>query len=69
MIDDFKVFLSDSKGTGFCPSGQRAFCEAHGIDWRDYCKNGVMASKLIEADDSMAARLVEKARENRKQGK
>lgn len=60
-----RVFLRDFKDTGFCVAGQRDFCARHGIDFRDYARNGVPAETLLATGDDMAARMVERARRNR----
>lgn len=63
-----KVYIRDFKGTGYCPAGQKRFCDAHGIDWRDYVRNGVDAQVLLDSGDDMARAMVEIARVNREKG-
>lgn len=44
---------------GFCLASSRAWCEANGIDWRDFTRNGVDAEVLLATGDPLARRLVE----------
>lgn len=46
---------------GFCLTSSRAWCEVNGIDWRDFCRNGVNADVLLATGDPLARRLVEHA--------
>lgn len=46
---------------GFCLASSRAWCEANGLDWRDFCRNGIAADVLLATDDPLARRLVEHA--------
>lgn len=38
--------LEDGVGIGLCCKGQRRFCAANGIDFRDFAKNGIDVSRL-----------------------
>ena len=53
------------KGTqGFCASGMRTWFEANGLDYRDFLRNGIPASKLEAVGDPFAMRAVEFARKD-----
>lgn len=46
----------------YCTRGVEIFCDMHGIDFRDFVRNGVDAQVLIDTGDTMALRVVEAAR-------
>lgn len=45
-----------------CSRGARKFFIRHGLDWSDFLKNGIPASKLEATGDYMALQVVEVAR-------
>lgn len=47
---------------GYCVPGARAWFNAHGLDWRRFVAEGVLASVLEATGDEFAVRLVEHAR-------
>ena len=55
------VTINDVRRAGYCPSGARRWAEMHGIDFRDFLKNGIAASRLLETGEPMAIRAVETA--------
>ena len=48
---------------GFCRGGARQWIEAHGLDWREFVRDGIPASTLEATGDAIAFRVVEWARE------
>ena len=48
---------------GLCARGARRFCARYGIDWVDFVRDGVPASRLLATGDALAAALVEHARQ------
>ena len=51
-----------SKRPGFCRDGARRWARAHGIDWRDFVRNGIAAERLEATGDAFALALVQHAR-------
>lgn len=64
MIDKApdRVYLSDTKGTGYCVDGQRRFFEAHRLDWRLYVREGVTFEELERTGDAIALAMIERAK-------
>ena len=47
---------------GFCLSQSRAWFQRHGLDWRDFVRNGIDAAALEATGDGLALALGEHAR-------
>lgn len=47
-----RLRLEDGIEIGLCWRGQRRFCEAHGIDFRDFAKNGIDVENLTHIEDA-----------------
>lgn len=62
MKDDFIIRMPDLRAIKFCSGGARKFFDLHGLDWQDFLKNGIAASKLTATGDQMALTLVERTR-------
>lgn len=43
-----KITISDVRNAGFCVSGLRDFADEHGLDFRDFVKNGIDSQVLID---------------------
>jgi hypothetical protein len=50
------------KRPGFCRDKAKAWARAHGIDWRDFVRNGIEAERLEATGDGFALALVQWAR-------
>lgn len=59
-VEDLR-YIRGFKGTGYCMRGARLWATSHGIDFRDFIKNGVSASQLLETNDEIAAEFVRDA--------
>lgn len=59
MTEDFIITARNLQAKGFCASGARRWFTAHGLDFNDFLKNGILASELLATGDGMAARAVE----------
>lgn len=60
--------LRNRKGGGFCVRNSRIWAASHGLDFKDFVRNGVAASKLIATGDVLAEELVDVAREELRNG-
>lgn len=47
-----------ARRAGYCLSNCRPFFARHGLDFRDFIRNGIDAEKLLATGDDMAARVV-----------
>lgn len=61
-MDDIIIRMPDLRAAFMCSRGARKFFELHGLDWCDFLKNGIPASKLLATGDQMAKQLVEVTR-------
>lgn len=58
----FRVYMKDIRAARMCSGGTRDFFRRHSLDWSDFLKNGIEASKLYNTGDAMARQVVEVAR-------
>ena len=66
MIVTFRHMLTIpgfSERRGFCRPKAKAWAKRHGIDYRDFVRNGIEAEKLEATGDAFAIALVKWARE------
>lgn len=59
----YRSDLQDDKGR-MCSKGARLWFKRYGLDWVDFCKNGIEAQTLLDTGDTEAIKVV-----NRKYGK
>jgi hypothetical protein len=57
-MEDFIVTSRDMQSRGFCLSGSRRWFHDYGLDFNDFLKNGILASRLLATGDGMAETLV-----------
>lgn len=57
-----KITINDARKAGFCVAGLRDFAEKHNLDLRDFVKNGIEESVLIDLGE---AGIVDRIREVR----
>jgi hypothetical protein len=50
--------LSDGVNLGLCCKGQRRFCTANGIDFRDFARNGIDVARLGHVEDANMKRAI-----------
>jgi len=55
------ITVSDLRRSQVCPKARVWFAK-HGLDWRDFVRNGIDADKLTATGDAIALRVVEEAR-------
>lgn len=55
------VTVDHLRECGYCANGTRDFFERHGLDFKDFVKNGIDAQKLLDTQDILAIKLVEVA--------
>lgn len=55
--------IPSRRGRGYCRNGARALAKRHGLDFRDFVRNGIEAEALESTGDAFALALVAWARE------
>ena len=63
--NDFIVTIRDARKARMCTDGGRTFFNRHGLDWVDFLRNGILASKLMATGDAMALKVVMEANNGR----
>lgn len=58
--NDPLILVEDLAREGHCVAGQKRFCDAHNIDFKDYVRNGIRASRLLATGDAMVISVVTK---------
>lgn len=51
--------LEDGVKAGLCVRGQRQFCAAHNIDFRDFVRHGIDVERLAGIEDANLTRALE----------
>ena len=64
-FDDMATIPGFSTKPGFCVPQGRAWAKAHGIDFRDFVRNGVDGEVLLATGDAFGIALVAWARSRR----
>lgn len=59
---DVIVYMRHIRAAKMCSKGARTFFQRHSLDWDDFLKNGIPATKLEKTGDAMALKVVEVAR-------
>lgn len=57
------VTIKDGLDVGLCLSGQRRFCRANGIDFRELARQGIPVERLEGIEDVHMDRMIAKAEE------
>lgn len=65
-MNDIIITMVDVRKARMCSQGARQFFQTHDLDWQDFLDNGILASKLVETNDSMALKVVKVAQDGRK---
>ena len=64
IITTRHVFSLPRRGArpGYCRDGVKAWFSAHGLDWREFVRNGITAQRLEATGDAFALEVVKWAR-------
>ncbi len=49
--DDLVITISDVRRAGYCVAGARGWFAQQGLDFRDFIRNGLPASRMMETDE------------------
>lgn len=61
-VTSLRVYMRHLRAAKLCAPGAKAWWASHGLDFRDFVRNGIDAQTLIETGDPDALRVVEIAR-------
>ena len=56
------IKMEHMRGCMMCRQGVKKFFEDHGIDWKDFLKNGVDEKVLLACKNALSDKVVEFAR-------
>lgn len=62
------IRIDDIIKAGICASGARRWFHAHGLDFRDFMKNGISAEDLLATGDAYAEQVVARKLEREANG-
>jgi hypothetical protein len=60
-----RIYMRHIRQAKRCKSGTQNWWVKHGLDWRDFVKNGIAGEVLVATGDPMALEVVEFARAER----
>lgn len=61
------VTTEDGLKIGFCLKGQRRFCRAHGIDFRELATQGIPVERLTEIKDGKMTAMIARAEQRERE--
>lgn len=64
--EDFVITVSDCRQAGHCARGIRRWFEDHGLDFRDFCRNGISAQVMWDTGDGQGRNVVSHVLNKRK---
>ena len=64
-LSEFHITARDLYSCGFCTQGQKTWFEQHGLDFKDFLRNGITGDRLLATEDGMAVKAVEMLRTRR----
>lgn len=62
------VRIGDVRAAGYCVQGARRWAESHGIDFKDFLRDGIDAEVLRQSGDGLALRLLTQIEASREVG-
>lgn len=66
--DEGRIGIDDVRRSGHCVTGTRTWFERHGLDFRDFLKNGISEADFLASGDAIAAEIVARKRGRRDEG-
>jgi hypothetical protein len=57
-VSELRVYLRHQRAAQICVPGSRRWFESRGLDWKDYCRNGISADVLRKLDDPISNRAL-----------
>lgn len=62
-----RITIGDVRASRHCVKGAREWFERHGLDFKDFVRNGIPESTFVGTGCSLAARVV--AEKNKREGR
>lgn len=59
-MSDRKIFPTDVQALLYCNKGARIFFKQHGLNYAQFVSNGIDQQDLIDTNDAMALKVVER---------
>lgn len=60
-ISALTVYVADHQSIGYCNRISRRWAARHGLDYADYVRNGIAATRLLGTGDALAIPVVRAA--------
>lgn len=60
-----KITIDDVRKTGHCVAGAREWFARHGLDFRDFIRNGIEEERFLASGDVIATEVVKATRDRR----
>ena len=60
-----RITIDDVRQTGHCVAGARDWFNRHGLDFRDFIRNGIAEEDFLTSGDTIAVEIVKATRERR----
>jgi hypothetical protein len=61
-LEHLRTVMGLKNKPGFCISGARKWCSAHGLSFAEFARHGIDAQTLLDTGCPLARRLVEHAK-------
>ncbi len=52
-----RITINDIRAAGHCVGGAREWFDRHGLDFRDFIKNGISEADFLASGDGLAERV------------
>jgi len=52
-MSDLRITVADMRRVGVCPDARKMFFERHGLDWKDFLRNGISAEEARRPGDNL----------------
>ena len=66
-VEDLR-YLRQHDTAGFCIPGLKKWAESHGLDFKDFVRNGIKASQLLATGDGLAEMIIARMKEEKRHG-
>ena len=57
-LDEVIITIDDIRKAGHCARGAKNWFDQQGIDFRDFLKNGITATRMLDTGDAQGAQVV-----------
>lgn len=57
-LDDVIITIDDIRKAGHCARGAKNWFDQYGLDFRDFLKNGITATQMLDTGDAQGAQVV-----------